>query len=159
MKMYRNSLNVFDVSGTDPDKGYVDGMYLNTSGEEYVPASARYATVTEYISVTAETTYSQDDFYRGSSGIPALVFYNNEKTYISAVVIKDTTTFTTPQNCAYIRISRTNTATESMLNLGGTVLPYEPYNVKDWYGYTYKLRSSGAWTAGAEKKRSGGAWV
>lgn len=159
MKMYRNSLNLFDVSKIDPDNGYVEEKYLNTSGAEYSPSTAATACITEYIAVSANTTYTQDDFYTGSSGTPAIGFYDNTKTFISAVSVRNTPTFTTPTSCAYIRISRTTTSTTSMLNLGDTAIPFEPYNVVDWYGYTYKLRASGAWTAGAEKKRSGGAWT
>ena len=159
MKMYRNSLNMFDVSKIDPDNGYVEEKYLNTSGAEYSPSTAATACITEYIAVSANTTSTQDDFYTGSSGTPAIGFYDNTKTFISAVSVRNTPTFTTPESCAYIRISRTTTSTTSMLNLGDTAIPFEPYNVKDWYGYTYKLRASGAWTDGAEKKRSGGAWT
>lgn len=158
MKMYRNSLNMFDVSKIDPDNGYVEEKYLNTSGAEYSPSTAATACITEYIAVSANTTYTQDDFYTGSSGTPAIGFYDSTKTFISAVSVRNTPTFTTPTSCAYIRISRTTTSTTSMLNLGDTAIPFEPYNVVDWYKYKYNLRVNGAWTPTSDKEYSGGGW-
>lgn len=46
----------------------------------------------------------------------------------------------------------TNQTVTVMINSGSSAIPYEPYNVVDWYGYKYKLRASGAWSELDDKK-------
>lgn len=121
--------NLYDKTANDPDNGYVEGKYLNASGEEYTPAAGN-ASVTEYIPVSASTQYTQTDFYSGNSGTPSACFYTSEKVYISSSSMRNYATFTTPATAAYVRLSRTVTETESMLNAGATAADFEPYGYK-----------------------------
>ena len=121
--------NLYDANATNTSNGYINGMYLSTDGTTYTPQGAN-ASVTEYIPVNPSQVYSQANFYVGSSGTPAICFYDTTKTYISGLILRDNPSFTTPSNASYIRLSRTKTNSESMLNTGSTALPYEPFGYK-----------------------------
>ena len=120
---------LFNINATNPDNGYVSGMYLNTNGDLYKPSASDTARVSEYIEITENTAYSQADFYTGTSINPALVFYDSTYTYISGLSIINNTKFTTPATAAYVRLSFIST-NSPMLNAGNEPLPFVPYY--DW---------------------------
>lgn len=94
-----------------------------------IEANASY-NLSAYIEVLPNTQYTIKYPKASIVSGAGLVYYNNETT-ISGVPLIDqgqTYTFTTPDNCNYIRLSYDNTeGTDVMLNLGSTALPYEPY--------------------------------
>ena len=57
-------------------------------------------------------------------------------------------TITTPVGTTNIKISITKDAVDyhAMLNIGSTALPYEPYNIVDWYTNNGHGYTSGAWS-------------
>lgn len=91
----------------------------------------------DYIPVAPNTNYAASYLviaYRGR----AVAFYQSDKTFISSeqnnVESDDDTapfTFTTPNNCYFMRIATyitpNNHVDELMLNTGSTALPYQPY--------------------------------
>ena len=158
MKMYRNSLNQYNTAETD---WYLNAV-KNDNGEIITTSVSRFTN--NYTPVVAETIYYLAGNLGESGNAHRIYYYTADKTWISRSpsFAYNVHTFQTPANCAYIQMQVTNSVTTTddwMLVLGDTEKSFEPYNVKDWYGYTYKLRASGAWTAGTEKKRSGGAWT
>ncbi len=100
------SANIFD----QPSATLTEGKYLNyTTGNEGTNAS--YCYVNEYIPVKANTKYfgtvwsKSDGSYLGPYGA-FVIFYNDEKEFISGLSGQATQNpFTTPNNCAYIRLS------------------------------------------------------
>lgn len=157
MKMYRNSLNRYNTAETTWESGI-----KNDSGETQSSTVSHFTT--NYTAVEASTEYAFGGNLGQSGNAHRIYYYASDKSWISRSdsMAYNVTAFTTPANCAYIQVQVTNSVSSTadwMITKGDTVQDFEPYNVVDWYGYTYKLRASGAWTAGAEKKRSGGAWV
>ena len=158
MKMYRNSLNWYNNAETD--------WYQNASRADDGSISESNVShfTNNYTPVEAETTYYLGGNLGASGNAHRIYYFTSTKAWISrsASMAYNVKSFTTPVNCAFIQVQvvKSVTTTEDwMLVLGDTEKSFEPYNVKDWYGYIYKLRASGAWTAGTEKKRSGGAWT
>ena len=152
MKIYRNSLNLFDKLAADID----DTGYIQSSGE--IATSINFIT-SGYIDVRAynEVTISG----MGTGNAPAYCKYDSTKTYMEGYNYSQRETITiNTLNASYIRFAIRKTEIDTaMCNAGSSALPYEPYNVVDWYGYKYKLRASGAWSEVDDKKRSGGAWT
>lgn len=122
--------NLYNANATDTNNGYIAGYFLNSSGSTYTPDSAASACITEYIPIESNQTYSQSDFYVGSSGTPSMCFYDNNKTFIEGISVLNNATFTTPINASFIRFSRNTTNTTSMFNIGSNTIPYEPYGYK-----------------------------
>lgn len=158
MKMYRNSLNLYDTASTV--------WYENASRTDSGAISeSTISHFTEsYTAVEPKTTYYLAGNLGSSGNAHRVYFLTENKEWIarSASMTFNVHTFTTPANCKFIQVQVVKQVTSTadwMLTVGDTEQPFEPYNVVDWYGYTYKLRASGAWTDGAEKKRSGGAWT
>lgn len=93
---------------------------------------ANYVGIREFMAVQPETTYTQSNSL--NLNIARVVFYDKDKTFLSATT--NTTPFTTPSNCYYIKFSiySNNTVIPDnvMINYGSTALPYEPYG-NNWY--------------------------
>ena len=99
-KMEMNpGVNLFNPA----DPGVLIGYYINGS---QIYANASYNS-SGYIPVTAEKTYycAREVSSGTSRGYRFVNFYNSQKTLISTITIDYTTSFTTPQNCAFVRIT------------------------------------------------------
>ena len=155
MKIYRNSLNLAPAISS-----WVDGYQNSTDGYLVSPTAAQEKT-SDYIDVHNYThisnSYETGDFpSTGTSSSTvawyAMGCYDENKDFLSRIV--NQTTYTLPANTYYVRMSfRTfGEPGNVMINDGSSALPYEPYNVVDWYGYKYKLRASGAWSELDDKK-------
>ena len=88
----------------------------NTTGEAVAVASGYERALTDYIAVKPNTDYY--GLYKGR-----IAFYDAEKTYLSKST--NTTTFTTPADCAYIRI-----VVSSGQNFSKWQYPYTHYLVE-----------------------------
>lgn len=137
--IYRNSENLFDsilIGGIFQDNNF------NISGSTTVYKSIKiYLTAGSYTFSWGNNVNVVRLVIDGSYSQPAVTDVN---TY--------TITLTTD---GYVGISFRDTTSEStewddttpiMLNVGSTAIPYEPYNIVDWYinhGHGY---SSGAWS-------------
>lgn len=173
MKVYRNSLNLFN---SDWEQGTIN--YQTGIDDD----NANVVRTKEYLTVEYNQVYSISR--NVTTGLIGLRLYTSDHTYLGVgsntrirLIAGQNTSSPMGANdsfccfqiidssVAYIRIiDNSNDLSTLYMMIAQQVtesemIPYEPYNVVDWYGYTYKLRASGAWTAGAEKKRSGGAWV
>lgn len=110
---------------------------LDSSGQA-TGGSATGFSLTNYIEVEPNTTYTYSRNTTSSSYYVNISEYTSDKTHIqrlySAGNTTTTYTFTTPNNCYYLRINDATTNLYSiMLNEGSTALPYEPYGVGKWY--------------------------
>ena len=155
MKIFRNSLNLFDKEN-DPT------LTLYCGDENIIRTAASIRST--YISCDPNTTYTISKIVSARFKVactetePAanIVYFDLQSTAESSITI------TTGNTAHYIIIeyytSTYDTYTESeirdtiMINAGSAALPFEPYNVVDWYGYKYKLRASGAWSELDDKK-------
>lgn len=133
-RIYRNSLNLFDKNDVtqnvrlDAEGNFIESTNCNTS--DYIDVQSSTA-ITQAYSFSFENCIAEYDEN-----------YNFVTRYVSG-----NGNFITSATTKYIRMTiqkaRTDTA---MLYYGNVVIPYEPYNVVDWYtnyghGYT-----SGAWS-------------
>ena len=79
--------------------------------------------------VTANTQYT---ISCNSTNSIALRFYQEDETFISSGTTQQSpSTFTTPENCTkfkFVIVNDNNLSLETMLNLGSSALPYEPYS-------------------------------
>jgi hypothetical protein len=91
--------------------GYADGLFNPVVGYNE----------SDFIKVSPNTNYVKSDSQQ-------LVFYNSNKTYISGLA--SATTFTTPSNCAYVRITvKDNVLSTYQLELGTVATAYVPYSI------------------------------
>lgn len=98
---------LFNKNATDTANGYVDGEYF--SGTNSTTASSAYA-ISEYLPVLPNTQYYLKNAVSDNDQYRRMVFYNRSKTGLSNLRYRDTGSpndfsFTTPENCAFIRIS------------------------------------------------------
>jgi hypothetical protein len=113
------SVNLFDKTTT------IQGSYIDNAGvaTTYAPSSR-----TDFIAVKPSVNYSKTNLnYQGNT-----FFYTSAKVFISSV---GGTSFITPSNCAYIRMSITFTSEFTqkdllMINEGAVLLPYQPFLLK-----------------------------
>ena len=136
--------NLFDISSVKTGK-FVRAGNISESrplGEEVINAGYDCS---DYIAVSAETQYTvkYPSFYDAVGA--GLVYFDTSKNAISSVSLHeqggDTYSFTTPANCAYVRLSWYNINGDAcMLNLGSTALPYEPF------GWAEKITCAGQTT-------------
>ena len=146
MKIYRNSLNLFD--GVLIDKIFAAADFSineNVSGNVYKSIKVFLTPGTYTI------LFSQD--------VNIVREIKDDDYTQPAISDIDTHTFTTTTSNYYGVSFRSAESAQTywdnspiMISLGNTALPYEPYNVVDWYGYKYKLRASGAWSELDDKK-------
>lgn len=117
--------NLFDETATP----WVKGIAYNTAGLQYWSG---YYGITGYQPVEASTQYT----FSNDLNKPihyGIAYYDLGKTLISTTV-SDTTTFTTPANCAYIRfaIESSIAPTWAQLELGSTATAYAPYHATNY---------------------------
>lgn len=123
-EVFRTGKNLFDKTATDTNKGFVSGYYLLSNGNE----NQGFAwNISEYIKVKASTNYT----IQGVSGnSPSVCYYDKDKAYISGENYNGNTSITisTPNNCAYIRLSY-NTANIDGVQLeqGSTATAFSAY--------------------------------
>ncbi|WP_312516225.1 DUF2793 domain-containing protein [Anaerospora sp.] len=103
--------NLFDPTNV------IQGYYLNTGNVASVDATYWYSP--SYIAVKPSTSYSQTAV--GYS----VRFYDNNYNFISA--LQGVSTFTTPANCTYVRVTGPVTSLATyQLELGSTATAFEP---------------------------------
>jgi hypothetical protein len=112
--------NLFNVSATP----WVSKCAYNGSGQ--VSWDGYYG-ITEYQPVQPNTQYT----FSNSTGKPiyyGLQYYDSAKNILNTIVV-NTTTFTTPANCAYIRFAIQNSSapTWTQLEQGSTATSFEKY--------------------------------
>lgn len=98
-----------------------EGYAFDSSGS--IVENAVHA-ISDYVKITPNQTYTS------STNSTRVIFYNENKEYISQFFSSDfTATFVTPSNAHYLRVNISKTRYEdAMLNIGDKILPYE-----DWY--------------------------
>ena len=107
--------------------------YIKTDGT--IGASAASIT-TGYLPVLSNTDYTITLTANVANVNLLIGYYDSTQTFISRwsslalEVGSNTITRTTPNNTAYMRITRHTQFTNCMLNEGSTALPYEPYGYK-----------------------------
>lgn len=113
------SKNLFDVNSmielTGQVRRYSDGVVVSVSNYSGIK-----------VPVNPNTTYT----ITTNGDYSNLAFYNSSYTYISGESFthsNESVSFTTPANCYYISLAISNSTTQTMLNLGSTALPYQPY--------------------------------
>ena len=146
-KIYRNSLNLFDgVIG-------IDNVILNENGN---PTPYENYAVSNYIDILPNTEYTFSFFHNQSENRTTFTLstYDAQKSTILPLQIQTindiqeyTMHITTSANARYLRINWKKPYDEDMMLIqGNTALPYEPYNVVDWYENNGHSYSSGAWS-------------
>lgn len=160
-KIYRNSANILITANVDSTvngitcRRNIDGSYTFSGNLEGSVANFGISGSGEYPSaqVISEGTYTVSAvggtvncfFIFGGSGSTAGITYREFKN-------DDPYTFTcisgTIGYCLVRVVASLNTPVTiyPMLNTGPTALPYEPYNVVDWYTNNGHSYSSGAWS-------------
>lgn len=126
------SVNLFDINTV------IEGMFIRAgNATESSPLGSEVAnnswSCTDYIEVEPNTTYTVHYPYYQTATAAGLVFFSSKDVsdaisgVTTGVQSSDTYTFTTPNNCAYVRLSwDKRNGNETMLNTGETALPYEP---------------------------------
>ena len=119
----------------DKDKKTDNSRVLYTTGEVN-PLLPHGVFVSDFTSIEPNTAYTLN-IVSSISGKTGHLFalYDENKNFVYTGVHEATTatvyTFTTPSNVAYIRFNGDMSSADStMLNLGSTALPYEPYGWK-----------------------------
>ena len=96
-----NLVNLFDENSEAIPHNYIDDngvLTYNTNIDTY-----------DYIPVEPNATYRAKSFGIGSGSLNIIAaYYDSSKTFISRVILSKNSTFTTPINCAYIRLSIDN---------------------------------------------------
>ena len=119
--------NLYDINTHNTMNGYINSAYLTSDGSVETWGSSE---ITEYISISADTTYTLSGL--GGHNALCYAFYNASKEFISAHPYSGAlkVTFTTTSEVAFMRFSHGKTSYRTMLNIGSTALPYEPYGYK-----------------------------
>ena len=146
-KRFHESKNLFDVSTTIKATAIRAG---NTS--ESSPLGSEDSNnswdCSDYIAVLPNTTYTVHyPIYRRATGA-GLVYFSDMS--VSGAILgvstaaqgSGTFTFTTPNNCNYVRFSWANTdGDDVMFNLGESSLPYEPYG-SAWHDIPHYIHNT-----------------
>ena len=119
---------------TDTSNGYVAEYHLNSDGS--TTANANWY-ISEYIPLNAETTYTWSNRIN-TSNLPAICFYDENKTFISGIAINKqySHTFTPPEGAVYCRSSQSlythqevaSTNPAFQLEVGSTATEYRRYS-------------------------------
>ena len=115
-----NGTNLFNEMETP----FIENTHYDSSGT--IQVWTNYVGIREYMNVAPDTTYVQSNSLE--LNIARVCFYDSDKTFLSAAT---TNTFTTPNNCYYIRFSiyssGTIIPTWCQVEQGSTATSYEPY--------------------------------
>ena len=138
-RIYGNTVggeSVGDRTGNlfDENSDSVPG-FINDDG--YITQAGNPITTYDYTNVTPAENYYIKICGKMSEMVMLrkirIAYYSQDKRFLSRVVLErldNGTTFETPNNCYYIRLSIDDGNTNIMLNTGSTPLPYEPYGYK-----------------------------
>lgn len=132
--------------GTDTENGYVAGYYLKDDG---TTAASTNWYISEYFEVDPATTYTWSNRVNTSIA-PSICFYDENKNYISSIVINKqySHTFVPPEGAVYVRSSQSTYAYQAanpngnafQLEVGSTATPYQRYSnicpINGWTGIT-----------------------
>ena len=120
--------NLFDKS-----KSVVEGKLVSATGE--ISVNSAYAYTDYYTKVKPNTQYVFSGQIVSLGVYNSVAFYDKTKTFISRYLPSSGGTpssFTTPNNCEYIRFNMANTNNRNgdtiQLELGSTATTYEAYN-------------------------------
>lgn len=147
-RIYRNSLNLYDINNVNFYNAYLTStiwLLADDSRSIRIPVEGNTTytlSVSEALAIFRISASSNPNLEPTAVGVSAreIIRSANINTY----------TFTTNPNDSIIIFQGSFSTFETwknliMLTTGSAFLPYEPYNVVDWYtntGYDY---SSGAW--------------
>lgn len=131
-RIYRNSLNLIE--------NYIDRASIETDGT--ISSTENYRMF--YGKVEQGKTYTIDE------NTTLCGFFENEptigsQTYNEQRIYQTSPTFTAPIN-GYFCYRKLYSSSTAMMNEGSYLMPYEPYNVVDWYTNSGHGYSSGAWS-------------
>ena len=136
IKKFIQSANLFDYTVTE---GIIDNYYINQSGVETYNVSYY---ISAPIAIQPNTDYTWQ--FGGTIGhnAPTIGFYDSSDNLISVATHTSGLYFyfTTPNNCAYIKISvYKHSKEDAMLHTGHEVMTYVPYGVvaTDWFYCKY----------------------
>ena len=125
--------NLFNKNATDTSNGFIDNKYIRQTDGNYIESNSY--NISEYIPVTSNTTYTWIFSLTSSQALhsnPTVEFYDSLRQSLGIANHNPNITrfsFTTPQNCAFIRASvYKQTRGESLLVEGSTApAGYIPY--------------------------------
>jgi hypothetical protein len=154
---FQKSVNLFNKATVNTS----NALLLNSTGGEQYSSDYR---LSEYIEIKPNTQYTISGvhlFFQQDSDIASYCFYDGNKTFISAIGVKEgTDTFTTPSGAYFIRCSiyyyskKSNNLDTFQLEIGSTASAYQPYVSEKIYtktngGYEeFEVGSSGGSTGG-----------
>lgn len=139
-KIYRNSLNLYDLS-----KSQIGYQYSASDGS-VVSASNSFAT-SGLIEVEEDAYYLR--YYDGVATGNSVCEYDSNKNFVRTVTPGTGVPFLIPSDVKYVgfNIYITDYPLEKYAFIkSDKPLPYEPYNVVDWYTNNGHGYSSGAWS-------------
>ena len=139
MKYYKYQLGTNILFGDVEVGGYNDKTGDKVENDAYIRTA-------DFTPVKPNTEYSVS--VNGYSIAMFVCQYDINKNYISRLYPKTSESFTTDNNCRFVTLYRSNTASISynwQINKGSSALPYEAYN--------------GQWVATTPKKYHNNAWV
>ena len=110
VKVVAYGCNLFDYDSR------IEGYELQQ--QNVVPNAEWY--VMDYTPVQPNTTYTQSNVYNNYISL-----FDKNKNYLGRII---QATFTTPENCYFVRKDNKLSYTKPMLNKGSTALPYAPYS-------------------------------
>ena len=130
-----NLVNLFDENSEVTTLNFIDDngvLTYNANVDTY-----------DYISVEPNTTYRAKSFGIGSGSLSIReAYYDSSKTFISRVISNKNSTFTTPINCVYIRLSIDNAKPIHDLQISLTKGDSDPATYEP-YGYKVPIRVTG----------------
>lgn len=137
-KIYRNSLNLFDKNNIRLDESFS----LTPSPDFYPNPSLNCS---NYLPVVAGKTYLR--IYDAAAVGNIYYTFDSNFNFLSEQRPGVGIPFTISDNVSYIVFNFENTyeLNKYMLAESTSVIPYEPYNVVDWYTNNGHGYSSGAW--------------
>lgn len=145
IKKYHVSINKFNIADTVSNT-FIRAANTSSSSPLGSEVSNQTFDCSDFVAVNASTKYSiKYPEYQSAQGA-GLVYFTADKTSISGITTAGQGgafyTFSTPQNCAYIRFSWKNTNGDNVMLVEGeyteqTMPPYEPYG-GTWNEVGYK---------------------
>lgn len=117
---FRKGKNLFNKNVS-----IITGYYLNDKGSLVSSENSWYQNV--FIEVNSKTQYT----ISSTVGILRICFYDKDRKFISRVATENTSvTFSTPENCKYVRLSGDNADTQVQslqLEQGSKATTFQPY--------------------------------
>ena len=153
-RIYRNSLNFFDLSNYYSVTPGITNIVINNDIITY-NASSQYLAICYRFDLLPTDTFTIELGNESDKVQLELRFYNGETQVGTRIVIQKGTPYVISGSeeidsfTIYLSNSTNTgkcTASNLMLNTGDTIKPFEPYNIVDWYTNTGHGYSSGAWS-------------